>query len=68
MKKIFRRTYLKGFQDGTIAGYELALTRVEAVLHAEIKKLRKSGVEDNREFRVTELQWVLLKVKGLYKR
>ena len=24
MKKIFRRTYLKGFQDGTIAGNEFA--------------------------------------------
>lgn len=68
MKKIFRRTYYKGFNDGVTVGYELALTRVEAVLHAEIKKLRKSGVEDNRELRVTELQWVLLKVKGLYRR
>lgn len=68
MKKIFRRTYLKGFQDGTIAGYELALTRVEALLHAEIKKLHKSTVDENRELRVNELRWVLVKVKGLYKR
>lgn len=68
MKKIFRRTYYKGFNDGVTVGYELALSRVEAVLHAEIKKLRKSGVDENRELRVNELRWVLVKVKGLYRR
>lgn len=68
MKKIFRRTYYKGFNDGVTVGYELALTRVEALLHAEIKKLHKSTVDENRELRINELRWVLIKVKGLYRR
>jgi hypothetical protein len=72
MTNMFRafknKRYLRAWQDGQIVGYELALTRVEAVIHAETKKLLASKHEVNKELRVNELRWLLVKVKGLYRR
>jgi len=66
-RKLGPKRYLAGFQDGTTAGYELALTRIEAMLHSELKKLAQSKFEENKEVRVKELVWVLSKVKGFYR-
>ena len=48
-RKLGRKRYLVGFQDGTTAGYELALTRIEAMLHSELKKLARSKYEENKD-------------------
>ena len=64
--RIFRTTkqYFAGFQEGSKAGYELALQRVEALIHVEMKKVARSKVSV-KEVRLGELYCVLQRIKEL---
>lgn len=65
--KFWQKRYLQGFQTGVEAGYDDALTRIEAMLHYEIKALNRSKHKEHKEVRISELVWVLSKVKGFRK-
>ena len=65
--RFWQKRYIQGFQTGVEAGYEDALTKVEAMLHYEIKALNRSRQKEHKEIRINELVWVLSKVKGFRK-
>ena len=61
------KQFLKGHVEGSKAGYNLALQQIEALLHAEMKKVARSKTITAKEVRLGELYWIIKKVKEFRK-
>ena len=61
------RKYAEAFAHGSLAGRQYALASVEALLVAEIKKLKRSGQDAKKvEMLVSEIHYLVGKVKEMY--